>query len=122
MISTSHDDLAYDHIDGVILGFAVMLCLSLLLIGGTRSQRAYAIFLLPLLIFVIEVMRRRAAFAVLFVGLAVLFLLLFRLRPQLTWKILVPAVLFDRDVPRRILEQHEPNWPARARDSLADNP
>ena len=88
------DDLAYDHIDGVILGFAVVLCLSLLLIGGTRSQRAYAIFLLPLLIFVIEVMRRRAAFAVLFVGLAVLFLLLFRLRPQLTWKILVPAVLF----------------------------
>ncbi|HEY7022512.1 MAG TPA: O-antigen ligase family protein [Ktedonobacterales bacterium] len=88
------DDLAYDHIDAVILGFAVVLCLSLLLIGGTRSQRAYAIFLLPLLIFVIEVMRRRAAFAVLFVGLAVLFLLLFRLRPQLTWKILVPAVLF----------------------------
>ncbi len=71
-----------------------MLCLSLLLIGGTRSQRAYAIFLLPLLIFVIEVMRRRAAFAVLFIGLAVLFLLLFRLRPQLTWKILVPAALF----------------------------
>ena len=50
------DDLAYDHIDGVILGFAIVLCLCLLLIGGTRSQRAYAIFLLPLLIFVIEVM------------------------------------------------------------------
>jgi len=90
---TVADDLAYDHIDGIILGFAVVLCLSLLLIGGTRSQRAYAIFLLPLLIFVIEVMRRRAAFAVLFIGLAVLFLLLFRLRPQLTWKILVPAAL-----------------------------
>jgi hypothetical protein len=88
------DVLAYDHVDGVILGFAVILCLSLLLFGGTRSQRAYAIFLLPLLIFVIEVMRRRAAFAVLFVGLAILFLLLFRLRPQLTWKILVPVVLF----------------------------
>jgi hypothetical protein len=88
------DDLAYDHIDGVILGFAVVLCLSLLLIGGTRSQRAYAIFLLPLLIFVIEVMRRRAAFAVLFIGLAILFLLLFRLRPQFTWKILVPVALF----------------------------
>jgi hypothetical protein len=92
---TGADDLAYDHVDGVILGFTIVLCLSLLLFGGTRSQRAYAIFLLPLLIFVIEVMRRRAAFAVLIIGLAFLFLLLFRLRPQLTWKILVPVVLFS---------------------------
>jgi hypothetical protein len=91
---TVPDDLAYDHIDAVILGFAVVMCLSLLLIGGTRSQRAYAIFLLPLLIFVIEIMRRRAVFAVLIIGLAMLFLLLFRLRPQLTWKILVPVALF----------------------------
>jgi hypothetical protein len=91
---TYEDDLAYDHIDGIILGFAVVLCLSLLLIGGTRSQRVYAILLLPLLIFVIEVMRRRAAFAVLFVGLAILFVLVFRLRPQLTWKVLVPLLIF----------------------------
>lgn len=91
---TVADDLAYDHIDAMVLTFAVMLCLSLLLFGGTRSQRAYAIFLLPLLIFVIEVMRRRAAFAVLFVGLAVFFVLLYRLRPQLTWKILIPVLLF----------------------------
>lgn len=88
------DDLAYDHIDAMVLTFAVMLCLSLLLFGGTRSQRAYAIFLLPLLIFVIEVMRRRAAFAVLFFGLVVFFVLAFRLRPQLTWKILIPVLLF----------------------------
>jgi hypothetical protein len=87
------DDLAYDHIDAMVLGFTAILCLSLLLIGGTRSQRAYAIFLLPLLIFVIEVMRRRAAFAILLVGLAIFFLLLFRLRPQLTWKILIPVFL-----------------------------
>jgi hypothetical protein len=91
---TVADDLAYDHIDGIILGFAVILCLSLLLFGGTRSQRAYAIFLLPLLIFVIEVMRRRAAFAVLIIGLAIFFLLLFRMRPQLAWKILAPVLIF----------------------------
>jgi hypothetical protein len=91
---TVADDLAFDHVDAIVLTFGIILCLSLLLIGGTRSQRAYAIFLLPLLIFVIEVMRRRAAFAVLIVGLAILFILLFRLRPQLTWKILIPVLLF----------------------------
>src|SRR5262249_200585 len=42
---TYEDVFAYDHIDAIVLGFTVILCLSLLLVGGTRSQRAYAIFL-----------------------------------------------------------------------------
>jgi hypothetical protein len=88
------DDLVYDHVDAIVLTFGIMLCLSLLVFGGTRSQRAYVIFLLPLLIFTIEVMRRRSAFATLIIGMAIFFLLLYRLRPQLTWKILTPVLIF----------------------------
>ncbi|MGH2485963.1 MAG: hypothetical protein ACRDHE_08130, partial [Ktedonobacterales bacterium] len=64
------DDLAYDHVDSVILSFALILCFGLLTFGGTRRQRTFALTAIPILFFAMEVMKRRAAFAVVFVGLA----------------------------------------------------
>jgi hypothetical protein len=86
------NDLSYDHLDSLILGFAIFLCTGLLLLRGTRRQRIFAAWALPVLFFGILVMHRRAAFVVLGVGLIAFFLLLFRLRPRLAWKIVIPLV------------------------------
>ncbi len=48
------DDLAYDHVDSVVLVFAVLVCLGVLTFGGRRWQRRYALVLLPLLILCLE--------------------------------------------------------------------
>jgi O-Antigen ligase len=86
------DDLAYDHVDSVVLVFAALLCMSLLLFGGTRTQRRYAAILLPIIVIALDVMKRRAAFAILAVGLVVLVLIILRLRPRLFWTIVVPCL------------------------------
>jgi hypothetical protein len=86
-------DLAYDHVDSVVLAFAIVLCLSLFAFGGTRAQRRYAACILPLLSFCLEIMKRRAAFIVVAVGILVLVLILLRLRPRVFWKVVPPLAL-----------------------------
>lgn len=86
-------DLAYDHIDSIVIAFATVLCIGLLTFGATRAQRRYAMFALPLFLICLEVMRRRAAFVVIVVGLLFLVLFLLRLRPRIFWKVVPPIVL-----------------------------
>ena len=87
------DDLAFDHTDSVVLAFATILCLTLLAFGATRLQRRYALGLVPVLIFTMQVMQRRAAFAILAVALIVLALQLLRLRPAIFWKVGAPLIV-----------------------------
>ncbi len=87
------DDLAYDHIDSVVLVFAALLCINLLLFGGTQAQRRFSAVLLPVIIIALEVMKRRAAFAILAVGLVALIIIILRLRPRLFWQIVVPCMV-----------------------------
>lgn len=84
------DDLVYDHVDSVILVFALVLCIALQTFGGTRRQQRYALAIMPLLVFAMEVMKRRAAFAVLFIGIIAFVLFALRLRPRLFWKSVLP--------------------------------
>lgn len=84
------NDLAYDHVDSVVLAFALVLCAGLLTFGGTRRQRNFALFSMPVLFFAMEVMKRRAAFAVVFVGLVAFLIFALRLRPRLFWKSVLP--------------------------------
>jgi hypothetical protein len=88
----SMDDLAYDHIDSVVLVFAALLAINLLLFGGTRNQRRYAMILLPVIFIAMEVMKRRAAFAILGVGVVAMTIIILRLRPRLFWQIVVPCL------------------------------
>ena len=87
------NDLAYDHVDSVILAFALVLCAGLLTFGGTRRQRNFALVAIPVIFFAMEVMKRRAAFAVLFVGLVAFILFALRLRPRLFWKSVLPLAV-----------------------------
>jgi hypothetical protein len=87
------DDLAYDHVDSVVLVFAVMVCLGVLTFGGRRWQRRYALVLLPLLIVCMEIMKRRAAFAILAVGIVAFLIFFVRLRPRLFWKVVPPLAV-----------------------------
>ncbi|HEU5348460.1 MAG TPA: O-antigen ligase family protein, partial [Ktedonobacterales bacterium] len=80
------NDLAYDHDDSVVLGFGFILCLALLAFRGTRGQRLWAGLLLPLTIWCMMIMQRRAAFAVLGIGCVILAILLYRLRPKVFWR------------------------------------
>jgi hypothetical protein len=89
----SSDDLAYDHVDSVVLVFAALLCLCLLAFGGTRAQRWYAAVELPVLIFAMEVMKRRAAFVILAVGILIFCMFLLRLRPRIFWRVVPPIAL-----------------------------
>jgi hypothetical protein len=91
--SVSSDDLAYDHVDSVVLVFATLLCLCLLAFGGTRAQRRYALVTLPLFLFAMEAMKRRAAFVILAVGVLILCVFLLRLRPRIFWRIVPPVAL-----------------------------
>ncbi len=84
------NDLAYDHIDALILAFAVVLALGVLLFGGMRKQRRLAAVSLPIMFFAMEVMKRRAAFAVLAIGVVILLIFALRLRPRLFWKSVLP--------------------------------
>ncbi|HEX8036248.1 MAG TPA: O-antigen ligase family protein [Ktedonobacterales bacterium] len=89
------DDLAFDHIDSVVLAFAFVLALNLFAFGGTRAQKRFAAIAIPVILIATEVMKRRAAFVVLAVGIVVLTIFLLRLRPRVFWKVVPPlAVLF----------------------------
>jgi hypothetical protein len=85
-------DLGYDHIDSIVLVFAALLCVNLLLFGGTRAQVRYSVILLPVILVALEVMQRRAAFAILAVGMVVLVLVILRLRPRLFWTVVLPCL------------------------------
>jgi energy-coupling factor transporter transmembrane protein EcfT len=89
----STDDLAYDHVDSVVLVCGVLLCLCLLAFGGTRAQRRFAIVAVPVYVFAMEVMKRRAAFAILAIGVLVFCVFLLRLRPRTFWRIVPPLAL-----------------------------
>lgn len=86
-------DLAYDHDDSVVLGFGFVLCLAILAFGGTRAQRRYALILPPVIIFCLMLMQRRAAFAVLAVGIIAMAIVYYRLRPKLFWRVIPPLAL-----------------------------
>ncbi|MGZ3599343.1 MAG: O-antigen ligase family protein [Ktedonobacterales bacterium] len=89
------DDLAFDHVDSVILAFAFVLALNVFAFGGTRGQKRLAAFAIPVILIATEVMKRRAAFVVLAIGIVVLTIFLLRLRPRVFWKVVPPlAVLF----------------------------
>jgi hypothetical protein len=92
---TGTNDLAYDHVDSVVVSFAMLLCLALLAYGGTRAQRRYAVMALPVLMFCLLVMKRRAAFPVLAIGIVVFVIFLLRLRPRLFWKFVPPVVVLS---------------------------
>jgi hypothetical protein len=87
-------DLAYsyDHVDAVVLVFGAILCASLLAFGGSRAQRRYSLVLLPGILVTLQLMERRASFAILAIGMVVLVVMLYRLRPKLFWRV-VPATL-----------------------------
>jgi hypothetical protein len=89
------DDLAFDHIDSVVLAFTFVLALNLFAFGGTRAQKRFAAIAIPVILIATEMMKRRAAFVVLAIGIVVLTIFLLRLRPRLFWKVVPPlAVLF----------------------------
>lgn len=84
-------DLSYDHNDSLILAFGVVLSAALLAFGGTRRQRRFACLLIPITIVCMGVMQRRAAFAILPIGLIGLAIIFYRLRPKQFWRV-VPAL------------------------------
>jgi hypothetical protein len=84
-------DLLFEHEDSLILGFGAILCLALLAFKGTRAQRRASVFLFPLILICLAVMRRRAAWPVLLIGLVILAILLLRARPKVFWRV-VPIV------------------------------
>jgi hypothetical protein len=87
-------DLLFEHDDSLILAFGAVLCLTLPSFGGTRAQRWLSLILFPTFIFCLAVMRRRAAWPVLFVGLIILAIMLYRARPKIFWRTVpVAAVL-----------------------------
>lgn len=89
------DDLAFDHVDSVVLVLGMVLSLNLFAFGGTRAQRRFAAIALPIMFFATNLMKRRAAFVVLVVGILVLTIFLLRLRPRVFWKAVPPlAILF----------------------------
>lgn len=89
------DDLAFDHVDSVILALSMVLSLNVFAFGGTRAQKRFAAVALPVMLISTELMRRRAAFVVIAVGILVLTIFLLRLRPRVFWKVVPPlAVLF----------------------------
>lgn len=85
------NDLAYDHVDSVVLGCAMLLCIAIITYGGTLWQRRYAFAALPIMVLAVLLMKRRAAFPVLGIGVIVLVIFLLRLRPRLFWRY-VPAI------------------------------
>ena len=89
------DDLAFDHVDSVVLALGMVLSLNLLAFGGTRAQKRFAAIAFPIMFIATNLMKRRAAFVVLVVGVLVLTIFLLRLRPRVFWKVVPPlAILF----------------------------
>jgi hypothetical protein len=85
-------DLMFEHDDSLILGFGAILCLTLLAFNGTRAQLRMSVILFPCLVFCLAVMKRRAAWPVLVIGLIVLAIMLYRTRPKVFWRT-APVVL-----------------------------
>ncbi|HEV2235277.1 MAG TPA: O-antigen ligase family protein [Ktedonobacterales bacterium] len=84
-------DLMFEHEDSLILAFGAVLCLTLLAFNGTRLQRRWSLLLFPVFLVCLAVMRRRAAWPVLIIGLVVLAIMLLRARPKVFWRV-VPVV------------------------------
>ncbi|HLZ23836.1 MAG TPA: O-antigen ligase family protein [Ktedonobacterales bacterium] len=80
------DDNSFEHIDSVILVCGLLLGAAICIYGGTRAQRRYSYFLMPLSFFCMMIMGRRAAFPVLGFGVIALVVFLLRLRPRIFWK------------------------------------
>ena len=85
------NDLAYDHVDSVLIDTSIILCVGLFAFGGTRKQQRFAMLALPVFMFALLVMKRRAAFPVLAIGLIVLSLFILRLRPHIFWRFFPPV-------------------------------
>lgn len=91
--SVAGNDVAYDHVDSVVVGCAMLLCIAIITYGGTRWQKRYAYAALPVMIVCLLVMKRRAAFPVVGIGVIVLVIFLLRLRPRLFWKYVPPLAI-----------------------------
>lgn len=87
------NDLAYDHVDSVVIGVALILCIAIITYGGTRNQRRFAIAAIPVFTVCLMMMKRRAAFPVVGIGLIIVVVFLLRLRPRLFWKYVPPLTL-----------------------------
>src|SRR5579872_1640367 len=87
------NDLAYDHTDSVVLALAMILCITIITYGGTRNQRRFAIAMLPVFMICLMVMKRRAAFPVIGIGIIIVVIFLLRLRPRLFWKYVPPLAV-----------------------------
>ncbi len=89
--SSVTSDLSFEHEDSVVLGFGAVLCVAILAFGGTRAQRWVSAALFPFIVVCLALMQRRAAWLVLAVGLIVLAVVVYRLRPKTFWRV-VPLV------------------------------
>jgi hypothetical protein len=84
-------DFLFEHEDSLILGFGAVLCLALLAFEGTRALRWTSAVLFPVFLICLALMRRRAAWPVLVVGLIILAIILLRARPKVFWRF-VPII------------------------------
>lgn len=92
-VAVESNDLVYDHSDSVVLGLALVLCITIITYGGTRNQRRVAMAIAPILTICLMIMKRRAAFPVVGIGLIVVVIFLLRLRPRLFWIYVPPLAL-----------------------------
>ena len=92
-INVSSNDLTYDHIDSLVIGYGILLCLAIITYGGTRRQKRFTVVALPILITSLLIMQRRAAFPVVGIGVVVLVIFLLRLRPRLFWRYVPPLAV-----------------------------
>ena len=86
-------DLSFEHDDSIVLGFGAVLCLALQGFGGTCAQRRLSVALFPFVVVCLALLHRRAAWPVLGVGLVVLAIILYRLRPKVFWRVVPLAGL-----------------------------
>jgi hypothetical protein len=88
-------DLDYDHEDASVLAFALLLSVSMILLGSTRRQKLFAFASIPVDVLGMMVTHRRVGFAALAIGMIFLALCLLRVNRSLFLKIVpVTAVLF----------------------------
>ena len=88
-------DLSYDHIDSLMLTIGFVLCAGIVVFRGTRGQRRAALVLMPLIVFCLEIMHRRVAFAMLPVGLLMFAIVFYWLRPKVFWRVVPPLALMS---------------------------
>ncbi len=89
-------DLDYDHEDATILAFAILLSVSMFLLGSTRRQKWFALISIPLDLLALMLTHRRAGEAALAIGAIFLAVILFRVEKKLFIRIVpITALVFS---------------------------